>query len=151
MGANIGTAVAPPMLRAIMLLFGWRWMFVTMGIFGLGASVVWFWLYREPDKAKLSSSDIAYLAANQSGRGSKRVTLRQWRRLFRFRATWGMILGAFCSGYGVWMYVTWLPGCLEGEHHISIAPAIWHRFHSSARSSARSAAAMHQIAWLRAG
>jgi hypothetical protein len=24
-----------------------------------------------------------------------------------------MMLGAFCSGYGIWMYVTWLPGYLE--------------------------------------
>ena len=23
---------------------------------------------------------------------------------------WGMILGAFCSGYAIWMYGTWLPG-----------------------------------------
>src|SRR5208283_1751395 len=58
---------------------------------------------------------------NKSKRGGAHVTARQWVRLFRFRTTWAMILGAFCSGYGIWMYVTWLPGYLEGQHHISIA------------------------------
>jgi MFS family permease len=121
MGANVGTAIGPPLLTALMLLGGWRWMFMVMGIVGIGASVLWFWLYRDPNKAALSSADNAYLEANQSRRSGAPVTARQWSRLFRFRTTWAMILGAFCSGYGLWMYVTWLPGYLEGEQHISIA------------------------------
>jgi MFS transporter, ACS family, L-galactonate transporter len=121
MGANVGTAIGPPLLTALMLLGGWRWMFMVMGIVGIGASVLWFWLYRDPNKAALSSADNAYLKASQSRRSGAPVTARQWSRLFRFRTTWAMILGAFCSGYGLWMYVTWLPGYLEGEQHISIA------------------------------
>lgn len=57
LGSNIGVAIGPPLLTALMLLAGWRWMFIIMGMVGIGA----------------------------------------------------------------WMYVTWLPGYLEGEHHISIA------------------------------
>jgi MFS family permease len=121
MGANIGTAIAPPLLTAIMLLAGWRFMFFAMGIVGIGASMVWFWLYRDPGKALLDSADVVYLAANKSGRGGAPITAGQWSRLFRFRTTWAMVFGAFCSGYGVWMYVTWLPGYLEGQQHISIA------------------------------
>jgi MFS family permease len=121
MGANIGTAIAPPLLTALMLLAGWRFMFFAMGIVGIGASVVWFWLYRDPGKALLDPADVVYLAANKSGRGGAPITARQWSRLFRFRTTWAMVSGAFCSGYGLWMYVTWLPGYLEGQQHISIA------------------------------
>jgi sugar phosphate permease len=121
MGSNIGTAIGPPLLTALMLLAGWRWMFIIMGIVGIGASVMWFWLYRDPNRAALDSTEITYLEANKSGRGEAPITARQWSRLFRFRTTWGMVLGAFCSGYGIWMYITWLPGYLEGEHHMSIA------------------------------
>jgi MFS family permease len=121
MGSNIGTAIGPPLLTTLMLLAGWRWMFIIMGIVGIGASVVWFWLYRDPGKAALNSTEISYLEANKSGRSGAPITARQWSRLFRFRTTWAMMLGAFCSGYGIWMYITWLPGYLEGEQHISIA------------------------------
>jgi hypothetical protein len=31
-------------LTALMLRAGWRCMFIIMGIVGVGASVVWFWL-----------------------------------------------------------------------------------------------------------
>ena len=121
MGANIGTAIGPPLLTALMLLFGWRYMFIVMGAVGIAASMLWFWLYRDPSKAALGSKDAAYFEVNTSKRNSTPVTARQWSRLFRFRTTWAMILGSFCSGYGIWMYVTWLPGYLEGQHHISIA------------------------------
>ena len=36
----IGTALGPPLLTGLMLLFGWRYMFITMGIVGIGA--LWF-------------------------------------------------------------------------------------------------------------
>jgi MFS family permease len=121
MGANIGTAIGPPLLTALMLLFGWRYMFIVMGAVGIGASLLWFWLYRDPAKASLGTTDAAYLEANKARRSGAPITARQWGRLFRFRTTWAMILGAFCSGYGIWMYITWLPGYLEGQHHISIA------------------------------
>ena len=121
MGSNVGTAIGPPLLTALMLLGGWRWMFIIMGIIGIGASVVWFWLYRDPGKAVLDAAEKTYLEGNQSRRSGTPITAGQWGRIFRFRTTWGMMLGAFCSGYGIWMYITWLPGYLEGEHHISIA------------------------------
>jgi len=120
MGANIGTALGPPLLTGLMLLFGWRYMFITMGIVGICASMVWFWLYRDPEKEAPTSIDGSPAEA-KSKASAPQITARQWSRLFRFRTTWAMILGAFCSGYGLWMYITWLPGYLEGEHHISIA------------------------------
>ena len=33
---------------------------------------------------------------------------------------WGLMLGAFCTGYITWMYQTWLPAYLEMQQHISI-------------------------------
>jgi MFS family permease len=125
MGANIGTAIGPPLLTALMLLFGWRYMFIAMGGIGIGASILWFLLYRDPGKVALSATDAAYFEANRARRSGSPITARQWIRLFRFRTTWAMILGAFCSGYGIWMYVTWLPGYLEGEHHVSIGRTGW--------------------------
>ena len=120
MGANIGTALGPPLLTSLMLLFGWRYMFIIMGIVGIVASLIWFWLYRDPDEGAPASIDGSPVEAKSQARAPQ-VTARQWSRLLRFRTTWAMILGSFCGGYGLWMYVTWLPGYIQGEHHISIA------------------------------
>lgn len=119
-GGDIGRLVGTPLLTALLIAFGWRMMFVAMGVAGLLGAVAWFALYRDPDMAKLQGADREYLAANKVGERSP-VTVASWRRLFGYRSMWGMILGAFCSGYAIWMYGTWLPGYLEMQHHVSIA------------------------------
>jgi MFS family permease len=118
-GGSIGPAIAPPLLTGLMLGFGWRTMFITMGVVGLLGALAWFKLYRDPAKTVLEPRDEAYLAANRAAESP--VQLRNWSRLFRFRSMWGLMLGAFCSGYAVWMYQTWLPAYLEMQQHISIA------------------------------
>lgn len=119
-GGDIGRLVGTPLLTALLIAFGWRTMFVAMGVAGLLGAVAWFALYRDPDMAKLQGADREYLAVNKVGERSP-VTVASWRRLFGYRSMWGMILGAFCSGYAIWMYGTWLPGYLEMQHHVSIA------------------------------
>jgi MFS family permease len=118
-GGSIGPAIAPPLLTGLMLAFGWRTMFLTMGIVGVLGAVVWFRVYRTPATAGLSADDQAYLAENRSGESP--VTAGQWVRLFRFRTVWALILMAFCTGYATWMYQTWLPAYLEMQQHVSIA------------------------------
>ncbi len=118
-GGSIGPALAPPLLTWLMLAFGWRTMFVAMGLAGLLGVWMWFRLYRDPSQAQLAPRDEAYLAENRAAAAP--VELRRWGRLFRFRPMWGLMLGAFCSGYAVWMYQTWLPAYLEMQQHISIA------------------------------
>ncbi len=118
-GGSIGPFIAPPLLTGLMLAFGWRVMFITMGIVGVLGAVVWFLVYRDPAKLELAPQDAAYLAQNRAGEG--KVEARNWGRLFQFQSMWGLMLGAFCTGYAVWMYQTWLPAYLEMQQHISIA------------------------------
>lgn len=117
-GGSIGPAIAPPLLTMIMLAYDWRVMFITMGVVGVVGSGIWFWLYRDPHKTELEPIDEAYLADNRAG--TNQVEARQWGRLFKFRPMWGLMLGAFCSGYAVWLYQTWLPAYLEMQQHVSI-------------------------------
>ena len=118
-GGNIGPAIAPPLLTALMLAFGWRTMFVTMGAIGVLGAIAWFALYRNPHTTVLSEEDNAYLADNRAA--ATPVRAAQWARLFAFRTSWSMIVLAFCTGYSIWMYQTWIPAYLEMQQHVSIA------------------------------
>ena len=119
-GADLGRLIGTPLLTALLLAFGWRTMFVSMGVVGLLGALAWFALYRDPKSDQLAHEDLAYLEQNKASESGP-VTLASWQQLFRFRSMWGMICGAFCSGYAIWMYGTWLPGYLEMQHHVSIA------------------------------
>jgi len=120
-GAYIGPTIAPPILTGIMLGWNWRVMFIVMGLAGVVAAGLWFLLYRDPKAQALGPQDESYLRENRQAKAS--VTLREWTSLFRFRAMWALMLGAFCTGYITWMYQTWLPAYLEMQQHISIAKA----------------------------
>jgi len=115
----LGTALAPPLLTLLMLSFNWRWMFVAMGVVGLIAAWIWTLLYRDPDVSGLSAEEHAYLAYGSAPETPAKPTFAEWRSLFAYRTTWGMILGFFGSVYLNWVYLTWLPGYLEIERHMS--------------------------------
>jgi MFS family permease len=113
----LGTALAPLLLTFLMLTFNWRWMFVTMGVLGLVAAVVWIRVYRDPEASGLSTEHQAYLAERPNGRvpeiALQKMTFAEWCGLFAHRTTWSMILGFFGSVYLNWVFITWLPGgCL---------------------------------------
>lgn len=120
LGGDLGRIIGTPLLTLLLISFGWRMMFIAMGAVGLLGAVAWFALYRDPVTTGMAPGDRAYLAANGVGT-RKPISVQSWRRLFAQRSMWGMMLGAFCSGYAIWMYGTWLPGYLEMQQHVSIA------------------------------
>jgi sugar phosphate permease len=118
--SSLGTAIAVPLLTFLMLSFGWRVMFMIMGVAGLAMAAVWYVFYRNPSDLDLTAQEIAYRTQGDPPGQRTVVTLREWRQLFRFRTTWGMILGYFGCIYLTWIYTAWLPGYLEIERHMSV-------------------------------
>lgn len=116
----LGTAIAPPLLTGLMLGFGWRWMFVVMGILGIVLAVVWTTWFRDRSECELTEDDSDALLAGEPEAEILPTSLAAWRRLFSFRATWGLILGFFGNVYIGWMFIAWLPGYLEMQRHMSI-------------------------------
>ena len=118
--STLGTAISLPLLTFLMLTFGWRWMFIIMGVAGLLVAALWYAAYRNPQDVGLTAAEQAYRTEGDPPGQRTRVTLAEWRQLFRFRTTWGMILGYFGTIYLTWIYTAWLPGYLEIERHMSV-------------------------------
>ena len=93
--SSLGTAIAVPLLTFLMLSYGWRVMFMIMGVTGLAMAAVWLVVYRNPNEVELTADEIAYRTHGDPPGDRTVVTLREWKQLFRFRTTWGMILGYF--------------------------------------------------------
>jgi sugar phosphate permease len=123
--SSLGTAIAVPLLTYLMLSFGWRVMFVIMGVAGLIVAAFWFLLYRNPGEVDLTAPENAYRTQGDPPGQRTKVTFREWKLLFRFRTTWGMIFGYFGCIYLTWIYTAWLPGYLEIERHMSVKYTGW--------------------------
>lgn len=121
----LGTGLAAPLLTFLMLSFGWRWMFIVMGIFGLGMAVVWKLFYREPSQVTLTQAENSYRLDGNLTPVGNRVTFSQWRSLFRSTTTWGLVTGYFGVIYVNWLFNTWLPGYLQMERHMTLEHVGW--------------------------
>jgi MFS family permease len=119
--STLGPAIAPPLLTGLMIGLGWRWMFIVIGLAGLVVGVAWFLMYRDPLARRLNQDEMQYLLDGEDNSVGGTVSFAEWRHLFAFRTTWGMILGNFGSGYMIWLYAAWLPGYLEIQRHMTIA------------------------------
>ncbi len=118
--SSLGTAIAVPLLTFLMLAFGWRIMFMIMGVAGLAMAAIWYAAYRNPTDVPLTAEENAYRVQGDPPGQRTKVTFAEWKLLFRFRSTWGMILGYFGCIYLTWIYTAWLPGYLEIERHMSV-------------------------------
>lgn len=123
--STLGTAVSAPLLTFLMLSYGWRMMFIIMGVIGLVVAAVFYAVYRNPSQCDLTQEERSYLADGESATPHEPITLRDWAHLFRFRTTWGMICGFFGTVYLLWIYNAWLPSYLQMERHFTIEKTGW--------------------------
>ncbi|WP_347556593.1 MFS transporter [Robbsia sp. KACC 23696] len=120
----LGSALAPLLLSILLTSFHWRWAFIITGAAGLVAALVWLAVYRNPNKARMTAEEVAYLEQGLDAHAPASrptMTLNDWLGLFRHATTWGMLIGYFGSVYLNWVYLTWLPGYLTAERHMSLA------------------------------
>lgn len=120
--SGLAPALAPPLLSWLMLAFGWRWMFFTLGIAGVATAALWITFYRSPETARIPAKDLAEIQREDT-ENVEHLGINQALWLLEFRTTWGMFLGFFGVVYISWLYASWLPGYLESERHLSIAAA----------------------------
>lgn len=118
-------AFAPALLTAIMLMFGWREMFAVTGVAGIIFAVIFYFFYKNPDKSRaLKKPERDYIIAGGGGvehTADTKTTTKEYLALFRFRATWGMMLGYFCTIW-IWnIYLVFLPLYLLHAFDITLA------------------------------
>ncbi|WP_233854752.1 MFS transporter [Paraburkholderia sp. HD33-4] len=124
--STIAPMIAPPLLTVLMLSFGWRTMFVIMGVVGILVALGWYVVYRNRSEIALTEAETAHLNEGTTTQESPQgLSWSEWGALFKLRNTWGMIFGFMGVIYMVWLYLTWLPGYLERERHLNIAHTGW--------------------------
>ena len=140
MGARLGGAIAPPLAAVLIAAIGWRATFAVFGCVGFFWCLV-FWNWFRDDPAQHPSVNAAELAIIRGGSEAKpgsaehgiqepdatrppaissKSSSTPWRRIFSSGTLWAMFGMYFCSAYGFWFFVTWLPTFLVREHGLSL-------------------------------
>lgn len=117
-GVGLGSAIAPPLLTAIILRDGWHASFYFCAVLGVFGGAAWYWAARNtPESHPWVGPDE--LATILHGRGDRRdgialVSTRAaskapvpWRRIFTSRSILAITASYFTYGYVSWIFFSW--------------------------------------------
>jgi MFS transporter, ACS family, D-galactonate transporter len=122
-GEYIGLAFLSPVLFWILATFGWRALFIIVGLVGILFGFIWIRYYREPqDYINVNKEELDYI---ESGgglvSGHKETVKFEWNMIFkllRYRQLSGICLGQFASNSTLVFFLTWFPTYLATERQM---------------------------------
>lgn len=117
-GQYVGLAFLAPVLTAIQFYTGWRGLFFITGIAGILWGILWYRIYRDPDKHnRINAEELEHIERGggvilkQAVELNPRKTFNRasFKEVFRYKKLWGIYLGQFCIGSSMWFFLTWFP------------------------------------------
>ena len=117
-GVGLGSAIAPPLLTAILLRYGWHASFWFCAVLGVMAGVVWYLAARNTPETHpwVSAEELATIVRGRGDvdgeSGSKRALLEDktpvpWGRIFTSRSILAITGSYFTYGYVSWIFFSW--------------------------------------------
>lgn len=121
--AKFSSVIGTPIVAWAVTQWGWKGGFWLTGILSvIYAIAYWIW-YRDPKESKsLSDAERTYIeegGAQQVGEASGGV-MKNLGYLLSQRKVWGLTIGFAAYGYSFYLFLTWLPGYLEDQMHMSV-------------------------------
>lgn len=113
-GAKFGPAIGAPLAAYLLEGYGWRNMFVILGLGCL------FWLV--PWHLSAKDDDRAIEAAAQKSSGTAPVPFAS---VFATPAIYGIIIGTFAYNYFNYFCMTWLPAYFADQWKLSLKNSSW--------------------------
>jgi MFS family permease len=106
-GTKVGPAIGPLIAGYLLVAYGWKSMFVIIGLGGLIWLVPWMLLVKnDKPKAKLAP-------------GKKYKSAIPMTAILASPLVWGTIIINFCYNYFVFYDMKWMPDYLKNNHHLS--------------------------------
>lgn len=106
-GSSIGAMITPPLVIWLATTWGWKPAFVITGLLAVVFSVVWFWLYRDPQNhPRLSPAEKEVIF---EGRAEVEVAKPSLSKVFSQKKFIGIILARFLTEPAWQTFSFWIP------------------------------------------
>lgn len=120
---TLGPAIAAIAAAAIIGLYGWRVVFIVMGIPGIALGLyIWFKFKDNPkDHPKMTKGELAELEEDVEEKSSgKKKSSVSFKELLKKPILWQMALIWFFFDITFWGFTSWLPSYLINEKGLSL-------------------------------
>lgn len=126
--AKFSNVIGVPLIAWAITVWGWRggfWLTAVLSV--LFAIAYWIW-YRDPkEKKSLSREEYDYIVAGGAQTGEAEGQI--WANLgfaLKQRKIWGLGIGFAAYNYSFYLFLTWLPGYLEKQMHMTVLKSGWY-------------------------
>lgn len=117
-GSMMGAVIAPPLLVALTLRYGWHAAFLLPSTLGFLWVIAWRYFYHTPEQhPSITPAERAYIL---KGRETIEVTPPTNAGLLRLRQTWALMGCRFLVGPVVQFYLFWMPEYLYRQRGLSL-------------------------------
>lgn len=122
-GSTIGAILAPVIVAAVTIHFGWRWAFIITGSLGFIWVVFWYIFYQSPLKhKKVSASEQDYILSDNIPEDKEKGM--SWGTLFRYKQTYAICFSRFITDWVWWFFLFWMPDFLNKSQHMDIRATV---------------------------
>ncbi|HZR40766.1 MAG TPA: MFS transporter, partial [Ktedonobacteraceae bacterium] len=127
--AKFSNVIGAPLVAFTVITYGWRAGFLLTGILSL-LYVILFWIfYRDPSESRaLSEEERRYIISGgaQPEKVAPVNAFANFGFLLRQPKVWGLALGFAAYNYSFYLFLTWLPGYLQKQLHLSVLSSGWY-------------------------
>ena len=122
-GIPLGTVAATLLTPWVVGRFGWPAVFYSFGAAGLAWYALWSFASSErpEDAPGIHPSELAYIRSHAASAGPKPVV--PWGKILRSRAVWVLVFNHFCSNWGFYVILSWLPRYFADVHRLDLKGA----------------------------
>ena len=123
-GAFIGPVVGPAVTVALMMAFGWRWVFIIFGAAGLVLALLWWFFGKNNPRQSpfVNAAEVAYIEEGmEQVDASAAKQVAPWSKFITSSQFWAIGLQYFVTDYIMYVFLAWLPLYLMEARGFSLA------------------------------
>jgi MFS transporter, ACS family, glucarate transporter len=133
-GVGLGSALAPPLLTAIILRYGWHISFWFCALLGVLAGIVWYVAARNTPEEHpwVSAGELQHIASGRGdvdGVAAKTTPQKKstpWKKILTSRNILAVTGSYFTYGYVSWIFFSWFYIYLSEERGLSLKTSAWY-------------------------
>lgn len=124
--AKFSNVIGVPIVAWAVTMWGWRGGFFLTAALSLIYTIIYWAFYRDPkEHPSVTKEELAYIKEGGAQEEGTENTVGLGY-LLRQRKVWGLALGFAAYGYSFYLFLTWLPGYLENQMHMSVLKSGWY-------------------------
>ena len=134
-GQFVGLAFLTPALMYLQVHFGWRSIFISVGLAGIVWAAAWYVIYRGPLSYRAANpteielirrgGGLVDLSEQPTGSARKGFKAADLGQVLRSSKLWGLYIGQYAATSTLWFFLTWFPTYLVQYRGMSFRQAGW--------------------------